>query len=178
MRENSDHCQHYPGKKAEHRNRLQNIEQRNHDHFGAAGAGRRVAKSQSKEETDRISDDHANQGIESIKRKIAGILRNVCLGMSRTEPGPSNGVNPEDHGEHKKKHGTVDQKSPTLSGTRRALRGRRKRRGMSGGKRSSRHSRLRTRSGSACRTRRRTQKSRRSAPIGWRFRAGGATLLR
>ena len=135
MREKGDHGQHHAGKETEHGNRLQNVEQRNHDHFGAARAGREIAESQSKDQTDGVGDDHAHQRVQGVKRKVARILRNLRLGMSGTEPGVANGVDSKNGGKYKQKNSDIDQQSPGRARTGRARRGGRMRCGVNGGER-------------------------------------------
>src|SRR5713101_3012047 len=134
VREQGHHGQHHSGKKTEHGNGLQDVEQRNQDHFGAPRTGGQVPIAQSKNETEGVSHADAHQRIKSVERKVARILRNPHLGMDRPKPSAPDRVNPKNHGKDKKKNGNVDQESPARAQPRGPLYSRRKRREMHGGK--------------------------------------------
>ncbi len=63
VRKNRDHGEHDSRQEAEHGDRLKNIQQRNHDHFGAARAGGDVAVSESKNQAQRIRDTNSAERI-------------------------------------------------------------------------------------------------------------------
>jgi hypothetical protein len=61
VREERDHGQHDAGKKTEHRDGLQNIEERDEDDFGAFGAGRQVAIGKREGQAQRVSNADAHE---------------------------------------------------------------------------------------------------------------------
>ena len=56
MREQRDHRQHHAGQKAEHGNRLQDVEQRNHDALGARVIGGDIAVNQREGQREDVGD--------------------------------------------------------------------------------------------------------------------------
>ncbi len=111
VRKNRNHGQHDTGKKAEHRNGLQNIQQRDHHHFRAARIGGDVAVGEREKQAEKIGDGDAHHGVERVERKHAWILGDLRLRLDGPEPGTADGVHAVDSGENKKKNGDVDQES-------------------------------------------------------------------
>src|SRR6266481_5008167 len=100
VRKKGDHGEHDAGQKAQHRNRLEDVQQRNHDDFGAAGAGGDVAKCESENEAEHVGDADAHQRVKRVKRKHTGILGNPRLRMGGTKPGTADGIDAKNRGEH------------------------------------------------------------------------------
>src|SRR5260370_1548455 len=92
VRKNRHHGEHDSRQEAEHGDGLENIQQRNHDDFGAPGAGRDVAVGESKNQAQHIRDADSNEGVQSVEREDPGILRNLDVGMNGAEPGTADGV--------------------------------------------------------------------------------------
>src|SRR6266851_3832033 len=92
VRKDGDHREHDSRQEAEHRNRLQNVQQWNQDDFSAPRAGGDVAVSESKNQAQRIRDADSNERVNSVKREDAGILRNLDMRMEGAEPGTADGV--------------------------------------------------------------------------------------
>src|SRR5260370_13591733 len=65
VRKKSDHSEHDAGQKAQHRNGLEDVQQRNHDDFGAAGAGRDQATSESEKKPGLLSHTHSHQPLKT-----------------------------------------------------------------------------------------------------------------
>jgi hypothetical protein len=61
VRKNCHHGQHHSRQEAEHGDGLQNIQQRNHDDFGAPGAGRDITVSKRKNQAERVRDADSNK---------------------------------------------------------------------------------------------------------------------
>src|SRR5713101_4135810 len=158
VRKKGDHGEHDAGQKAQHRNRLEDVQQRNHDDFGAAGAGGDVTKCESENEAEHIGDADAHQRVKRVKRKHTGILGNPRLRMGGTKPGTADGIDPKNRGEHEQKNGDIDQESPGPPRTGRPLYRGRERRCRGSGMSEGLHGRVRSRWGSACRLPRRNRK--------------------
>jgi len=101
VRKNCHHGEHDSRQEAEHGDGLENIQQRNHDDFGAPGAGRDVAVGQSKNQAQHIRDANSSERIQSVEREDAGILRNLDVGMDGTEPGAADGIDAKNRGADK-----------------------------------------------------------------------------
>src|SRR5712664_4333416 len=101
VRKNRDHGEHDSRQEAEHGDRLKNIQQRNHDDFGAPGAGGDVAVGQSKNQAQCIGHADSNEGVKSVEREDAGILRNLDVGMHGPEPGAADRIDAENRGADK-----------------------------------------------------------------------------
>ncbi len=144
-RKERDHGKHDAGKKAEHGNGLQDVQQRNQDDFSAARSGRDVAIGERESKTECVSDADAHQGIESVKREDAGILRNLSPGRNGTEPGAADGINTKNRGEDKQKNSDVDKERPAPARSRGPLHGGRERGGLGRGKSGGRHGTVRPR---------------------------------
>src|SRR5216683_2303598 len=129
VRKNRDHGEHHSRQEAEHGDRLKNIQQRNHDHFGAAGAGGDVAVSERKNQAECIRDADSNERVQSVERQDAWILRNLRVWTDRAEPGTADGIDTKNRRENKKKNRDVDKKGPAPARARGPLhRGREQRR--------------------------------------------------
>src|SRR5229473_1659530 len=145
VRKKGDHGEHDAGQKAQHRNGLEDVQQRNHDDFGAAGAGGDVAKCESENEAERVGDADTHQRVKRVKRKHTGILGNPRLRMGGTKPGTADGIDPKNRGEDEQKNGDIDQESPGPPRTGRPLYGRRERRCRGSGMSEGLHGRVRPR---------------------------------
>jgi hypothetical protein len=133
VRKNSHHGQHHTGQKTEHWDGLQNIQQGNHDDFGAARLCGDITVRQSEEQAEQIRDGDTHEGVEGVQRKDSWILRDLRLRGNGTEPGTADGVYTVDGGKNKKKNRDVDEESeipPRAGGP--PLRGRNGRRGLRG----------------------------------------------
>src|SRR6202171_1479169 len=98
VRKDRDHGQHDSRQEAEHWDGLKNIQQRNHNDFGAPRTGRDVAVGESKNQAQCISNADARERIQSVKREDAGILRNLDVGMDGAEPGAADRIDAKNCG--------------------------------------------------------------------------------
>ncbi len=66
-----DHGQHHGRQKAEHRNRLQNVEDRDHPGLDARIVGGDVAVGDGEDQAEKVGDADAHDGVEGIERQGA-----------------------------------------------------------------------------------------------------------
>ena len=86
MRKQRHHRQHHAWQEAEHWNRLQNVEQRNHNALGARIVGSDVSVNQREGEREKVRDCDPQQRIGRVHRKVRGIARDLDVRIERTEP--------------------------------------------------------------------------------------------
>src|SRR6267143_116465 len=101
VRKDRDHGEHDSRQEAEHGDGLENIQQRNHDDFGAPGAGGDVTVGESKNQAERVGDADAKERVKSVEREDAGILRNLDAGMEGPEPGTADRIDAKNCGADK-----------------------------------------------------------------------------
>src|SRR5467141_2457553 len=112
VRKDRDHGEHDSRQEAEHGDGLENIQQRNHDDFGAPGAGSDVTVGESKNQAQCVSDADSKERVKSVEREDAGILRNLDVRMDGAEPGTADRIDAKNCGADKKKNGNVDEECP------------------------------------------------------------------
>src|SRR5216684_2123950 len=95
VRKDRDHGEHDSRQEAEHGDGLENIQQRDHDDFGAPGAGGDVAVGESKNQAQCVGHADSNERVKSVEREDAGILRNLDMGMHGPEPGAADRIDAE-----------------------------------------------------------------------------------
>ncbi len=66
-----DHGEHHGRQKAQHRNRLQDVQNRNHPWLNARVVSRNVAVADGKCQAERISNGHSHNGVKRVHRKRA-----------------------------------------------------------------------------------------------------------
>ena len=81
-----DHRQHDAGKKAEHRDGLQDVEHGDHEGFDPRVIGGEVAVADGEDEAEQIGDADADDGVEGVERERAGRLRDLRRGYGMAEP--------------------------------------------------------------------------------------------
>src|SRR5882762_6691552 len=101
VRKDRDHGKHDSRQETEHGDGLENIQQRNHDDFGAPGAGGDIAIGESKNQAERISRADSNERVKGIEWQVVRILRNLDVGMDGTEPGAADGIDTKNRGADK-----------------------------------------------------------------------------
>ena len=88
------HGQHHGGKKAEHRDGLQHVQQRNHKAFGARVIGRHIAVHQRETQAQAVSDGDAQQRIPRIGRQRPHAARNLDRWREGAKPGAAHARHP------------------------------------------------------------------------------------
>src|SRR5271166_2548722 len=119
MREKRHHREHHARQKAEDRNRLQNVEQRNHDALGLRVIGSNVAVNQREGEREHVRDSDPQQRVSRVHGKFGGIARDLDVRIERAKPCASE----NEHGVEERKTGSKDdevgQHRPGLRGQQR-----------------------------------------------------------
>ncbi len=86
VREQRYHRQHHAGKETEHRNGLKNIEQGDHETFGAPVVSGDIAVDQSKGQAQYVGDADPQHGEQRIHRQRVRAQIDFNLGRKRSAP--------------------------------------------------------------------------------------------
>ena len=178
VRKQRHHRQHHPRQKTQHRNRLQNVQQRNQHDFRAFGLRRGVTVGQRKHQADAVRHQYAHERIQRVGPQAPRILRNFGFHSHRTEPRPANRIHAENHPDHRGKYRNVDQKRVPPARPKRPVRCRRYRTLLLGQREGRGHGEFKLPLALISRWPHQNQKSPRSGPTGSRFPFGAALRLR
>ena len=85
-RQERDHHQHDARQKAEHRNRLQDVQHGDHERFDARMICGVVAIADGEDEAEQIGNADADERVEGVERQGARGLRDLGRGHGMTEP--------------------------------------------------------------------------------------------
>ena len=113
------HGQHDTRKKTEHRDRLKDVEQRNHDALSPGVIGGDVSVNQGEGEREDVSNRDAQQGIGRVDRKHRRTARDFDVRIEWAKPGSRQN---DDHVEERQTAGKdekVGDEGPGLSGQQR-----------------------------------------------------------
>ena len=111
-----DHGQHDGRQKTEHRNRLQNVEDRDHPRLDARVIGSDVSVGDGEGQAEHVGDGHAHDGVEGVERQSANGARNGHHRNRFLEPINAGADDGEENRQGARRDAQIDDEGRAASG--------------------------------------------------------------